>query len=65
MTHPYGPLMLAGLLHAELPSETRARLNREAFAESRRASHLSLADRLRAVARPKASGGSDLAGCTA
>ena len=65
MTHPYGPLMLAGLLHSELPSETRARLNREAFAESRRASHVSLGDRLRAFAHPKASTGSDLAGCTA
>jgi hypothetical protein len=65
MTHPFGPLMLAGLIHAELPSEARARLNREAFLESRRTTHISLGARLRAFARPTSSARSDLACCTA
>jgi hypothetical protein len=65
MTHPFGPLMLTGLMHAELPSETRARMNREAFLESRRAGHVSLGARLRDLMRPKTDPGCELASCTA
>jgi len=45
--------MLAGGAHLELASTLRDRQNLQAFLESRRATHVSLIDRVRGFARPK------------
>ena len=63
MNHPFGPLMLAGLISAETANELRAREQRHAYLESQRATHHSLAERLRSVARPSVTARADLADC--
>jgi hypothetical protein len=62
MTHPFGPLLLVGLIHAETPSEVRDREHRHAYLESR-AERPSLAERLRSFGRPRTATVTTLGDC--
>jgi hypothetical protein len=62
MTHPFGPLLLVGLIQAETPSELRDREHRHAYFESR-AERPSRPERLRSFWRPRAATAPALADC--
>ena len=65
MNHPFGPLLLVGLIEAESPAALRDRRHRREFLESRRSPHRSIAQRLRAVTGSRGFADSELACCPA
>ena len=63
MNHPFGPLLLVGLIQAEPAHELRDRQHRNEFLESHRGEHRSLAERLRSVAGRRMAVAPDLTDC--
>ena len=62
MNHPFGPLLLVGLIQAQTPSEVRDRDHRHAYLESH-TQRPSLVDRFRWFRRPRAAAAPSLADC--
>ena len=62
MTHPFGPLLLVGLIQAEPPNQLRDRRHLREYVEGHRDEHRSVADRLRSLGRSRVIA-PDLADC--
>ncbi|HEY8439750.1 MAG TPA: hypothetical protein VIK65_14155 [Candidatus Limnocylindrales bacterium] len=63
MNHPFGPLLLVGLIQAEPAHEARDREHLRAYVESHRCDAPSVAERIRAFARARTQTSANLADC--